>query len=104
MRRAELCNCSQKDKQRGLCQKQVKFPHDLVFNEMVKDGDSSEIVHFLRRQSVDVDVNKTNTNGTTPLNDLIKNGNLKCVRALVNLGADVNRKDAGGKPDLEISV
>ncbi len=82
-------------------QKQVKFPQELVFEDMVKEGDSSDIVHFLRRQSVDVDVNKTNESGTTALNDLIKNGNLKCARVLVSLGADVNRMDQNGKVGLD---
>eukprot|EP00795_Rhopilema_esculentum_P013839 gene13839-4777_t len=30
--------------------KKVKFPQDLVFDEIVKEGDSSEIVSFLREQ------------------------------------------------------
>eukprot|EP00794_Sanderia_malayensis_P017405 gene17405-19148_t len=85
-------------------ERKVKFPHELVFDDMIKDGDSSEIVHFLRRQSVDVDINKTTDSGTTPLNDLIKNGNLKCARTLINVGADINRKDKDGLTPLHIAV
>lgn len=76
--------------------KRVKFPQDIVFNEMVKDGDSSEIINFLRRESVDVDVNQRNEHGMTALKDLIMKDNLKCVKVLVNQGADVNGKDANG--------
>ena len=77
--------------------KKVKFPQDLVFDEIVKEGDSSEIVSFLRRTSVDVDVNKRNKDGSTALEDLIKNSNLKCVRVMIGLGADVNRADEEGQ-------
>ena len=77
-------------------ERRVKFPHEIVFDEMVKEGDSSEIVNFMRRESVDVDINKRNEHGNTALNEMIKNGNLKCVKVLIGLGADVNRKDEKG--------
>ena len=76
--------------------KRVKFPPDIVFDELIKDGDSSEIVSFLRRESIDIDVNKRNDQGRTALKDLIMNDNLKCVKILVEQGADVNRKDGNG--------
>ena len=77
--------------------KRVKFPHDLIFEDLLKDGDSNEMVGFLRRQSVTIDLDKPNESGTTPLTNLIKTGNLKCIRAIVTLGADVNRRDEFGK-------
>ena len=77
--------------------KKVKFPHEIVFDEMVKDGDSSEIMNFLRRASVDVDVNKRNVDGRTALKNLIMDDNLKCVKVLVEQGAHVNKGDENGR-------
>lgn len=84
-------------------ERRVKFPHEIVFDEMVKDGDSSEIVNFLRRGSVDVDINKRNDRGRTALKDLIMNDNLKCVKVLVDQGADVNKRDENGEASSTIS-
>ena len=77
--------------------RRVKFPHEIVFHEIIKDGDSSEIMSFLRRESVDVDINKRNEHGRTALKDLIANDNLKCVKILVEQGADVNKQDENGE-------
>ena len=85
-------------------ERRVKFPHEIVFDEMVKEGDSSEIMNFMRRESVDVDINKRNEHGNTALNEMIKNGNLKCVKVLIGLGADVNRKDEKGTSILYFIV
>lgn len=86
--------------------RRVKFPHDLVFHDMVKDGDPSEMSHFLKRPSVDTEM-LVNTQGgqTNPaFHQLVKDGNLKCIRMLVTLGADVNMQDEEGNTSLHHSV
>ncbi|EDO48893.1 predicted protein [Nematostella vectensis] len=78
--------------------RKVKFPHELVFHEMVKEGDSAEMSMFLKRPSVDPKsiINGTQGNQGPALHQLVFEGNLKCVRMLVNLGADVNMQNEEG--------
>lgn len=84
----------------------VKFPHDLVFHDMVKDGDPSEMCQFLKRPSVDTKmlVNAEEGQSNPAFHQLVKDGNLKCVRMLVTLGADVNMQDEDGCTSLHHSV
>ena len=85
--------------------RRVKFPHDLVFHDMVKDGDSSEMTNFFKRPSVADPQGIINSPGdqTGPaLHLLVKEGNLKCIRVLINLGADVNMQDEDGQRPLHI--
>ena len=84
-------------------ERKVKFPHSLVFKEVVKDGDSGEILEFLKRPSVDTGIVNTpfvSRNGRTALHEFVREGNLKCVRVLANLGADVNLHDCTGRTPL----
>ena len=88
-------------------ERKVKFPHTLVFEEVVKDGDSSEIVEFLKRPSVDTGIVNTtlaSSHGGTALHEFVRDGNMKCVRVLVNLGADINLHDCTGWTPLHYSV
>lgn len=76
--------------------RRVKFPHQLVFHDMVKDGDSSEMTNFFKRPSVADPqgiINSAGAQDGPALHTLVKEGNLKCVRVLINLGADVNMQD-----------
>lgn len=86
--------------------RRVKFPHDLVFHDMVKDGDPSEMCQFLKRPSVDPEllVNTEGGKSNPAFHQLVKDGNLKCIRMLVTLGADVNMKDEEGSTSLHHSV
>jgi len=86
--------------------RKVKFPHDLVFHDMVKDGDPSEMCQFLKRPSVDTEMLVNNEGGqrNPAFHQLVKDGNLKCIRMLVSLGADVNMKDDEGSTSLHHSV
>ncbi|KAK2554292.1 Protein phosphatase 1 regulatory subunit 27 [Acropora cervicornis] len=86
--------------------RRVKFPHDLVFHDMVKDGDPSEMSNFLKRPSVDTQmlVNTQGGKSNPDFHQLVKDGNLKCVRMLVTLGADVNMQDEQGCTSLHHSV
>ncbi|XP_078344940.1 protein phosphatase 1 regulatory subunit 27-like [Oculina patagonica] len=86
--------------------RRVKFPHDLVFHDMVKDGDPSEMCQFLKRPSVDTQmlVNTQGGQSNPAFHQLVKDGNLKCIRMLVTLGADVNMKDEEGCTSLHHSV
>ena len=94
---------STKQQKKSKDEKRVKFHQDIVFNEMIKDGESAEILNFLRRKSVDIDVNERNEHGRTALKNLIMNDNLKCVKVLVQQGADVNKEDENGRI-LEIFI
>lgn len=86
--------------------RRVKFPHDLVFHDMVKDGDPSEMCSFLKRPSVDTEmlVNTQGGQANPDFHQLVKDGNLKCIRMLVTLGADVNMRDEDGCTPLHHSV
>lgn len=86
--------------------RRVKFPHELVFHDMVKDGDPSEMSQFLKRPSVDTKmlVNAQGGHSNPDFHQLVKDGNLKCVRMLVTLGADVNMQDKQGCTSLHHSV
>ena len=86
--------------------RRVKFPHNLVFHDMVKDGDPSEMCHFLKRPSVDPEMLVNTESGQTnpAFHQLVKDGNLKCIRMLVSLGADVNMQDGEGSTSLHHSV
>lgn len=86
--------------------RKVKFPHDLVFQDMVKDGDSTEMATFLKRPSVDPQsiINTQGNQEGPALHKLVQDGNLKCIRILVNLGADVNMQDEDGWTPLHYSV
>ena len=75
----------------------VRFPHELIFNNIIKDGDSTDMSNFLRRESVHIDLNQLNEKGELPLVGFIKTMNLKCVEALVHLGANVNEQDHEGE-------
>ena len=88
---------STKQQKKSKDERRVKFRQDVVFNEMIKDGESAEILNFLRRKSVDIDVNERNEHGRTALKDLIMSDNLKCVKILIQQGADVNKEDENGK-------
>ncbi|KXJ27966.1 protein phosphatase 1 regulatory subunit 27 [Exaiptasia diaphana] len=85
--------------------RRVKFPHNLVFHDMVKDGDSSEMTNFFKRPSVadpEGIINSPGDQAGPALHTLVKEGNLKCVRVLVNLGADVNMPNEEGWRPLHI--
>lgn len=85
--------------------RKVKFPHHLVFHDMVKDGDSSEMTNFFKRPSVADPqgiINSPDSQDGPALHSLVKEGNLKCVRVLINLGADVNLQDEDGLRPLHI--
>lgn len=86
--------------------RKVKFPHDLVFKDVVKGGDSAEMVSFLKRPSVDPQsiINTRGCEDEPALHQLVKEGNLKCIRILVNLGAEVNMVDVVGQTPLHLSV
>ena len=84
----------------------MKFPHDLVFQDMLKEGDSAEMATFLKRPSVDPQsiINTQGNQEGPALHKLVQDGNLKCVRILVNLGADVNMQDEHGWTPLHYCV
>lgn len=86
--------------------RKVKFPHELVFKDVVKDGDSAEMISFLKRPSVDPQsiINTQGSQDQPALHQLVKEGNLKCIRILVNLGAEVNMVDDMGRTPLHLSV
>ncbi|XP_037072516.1 protein phosphatase 1 regulatory subunit 27-like [Pollicipes pollicipes] len=73
--------------------RRVRFPDEVVFDDSVRENDTEAVMAMLRRTSVDIEINRTNSAGLTALHQAALDGNLPVVRILVRFGADVNCRD-----------
>ncbi|OUM68877.1 hypothetical protein PIROE2DRAFT_57835 [Piromyces sp. E2] len=85
-------------------EKEVTPPHSSIkkinkkFMETVSQGDINEMVFLLEEENVNI--NKINSNGDTPLIIAFENGNFDAVRLLLTYEADLTLKDANGNLDV----
>ena len=71
----------------------VKFPDELVFLESIKDNDIENVRTMLRRASLNMDINKVNISGLTPLHQAVLDDSVEVVRLLIENKANVNSVD-----------
>jgi len=82
----------------------ISLPVDLLFqmaaNQCRTDSidieEGHRIVDGLKSSSGDFDLNNITTSKTTALTQCALDGNLKSVKLLIKLGADINKKDGLG--------
>ena len=79
------------------CLQKVRFPNTIVFDDILKNGSATDMIKFLLHENSVIDLNKVNNNGDPPLITCVKHGNLRCLKSLINLGADVHQTDNQGK-------
>lgn len=75
----------------------VRFPKTIVFDDILKNGSATDMIKFLLHEHSAIDLTEVNNNGDPPLITCVKHGNLKCLKSLINLGADVHQTDNQGK-------
>jgi len=60
------------------------------------------LIYYLTED--EVDKNKANENGTTPIFDFCKNGNERIIRNLIEHEEDINKVNKGGKTLIYIHL
>lgn len=92
-------------KKRGKMQRAKSYPQpfDLIFQVVCSkdtfDTDLMEaktIIESFRQKREDFEIDAVSSSGMTALTQCVLDGNLKSVKALVALGASVNKKDGQG--------
>lgn len=76
-----------------------KVPIDMVLQVQiaaVEPRDREALKKRLRKQLTCCEINEITTSGLTALNQCVLDGNYESVKMLVELGADVNKKDRFG--------
>lgn len=76
-----------------------KVPIDMVLQVQiasVQPRDREALKKRLRKQITCCEINEVTTSGLTALNQCVLDGNFESVKMLVELGADVNKKDRYG--------
>ena len=71
-----------------------RFPEDLMIRETVPGQDTSAELEMIVHCEEKVDVNCLNEYGHTPLGTAAFVGSMKCCEVLIQLGADVDKRDA----------
>lgn len=74
----------------------IRFPEDLIIRETVPGQDTSEELEMIVNSENEVDVNCFNEYGHTALSTAAFVRSMKCCRILVELGAEVGKRDEDG--------
>ena len=74
----------------------TRFPEDLIIRETVPGQDTSEELEMIAQSEEKVDVNCFNEYGHTALSTAAFVGSMKCCKILVELGAEVGKRDEDG--------
>lgn len=74
----------------------TRFPEDLIIRETVPGQDTTEELEMIVQSDVKVDVNCFNEYGHTALSTAAFVGSMKCCKILVELGAEVGKRDEDG--------
>ncbi|NP_001161616.1 nrarp-like protein [Saccoglossus kowalevskii] len=83
---------------------QIQSPHQKVFHEAVKNGDTTELARVLETARQDVNVNMFDCEGQTALHQSVIDGNFELVKLLVQFGADVKLANRDGWNALHIAA
>lgn len=96
-------SAKQKQKRKAQRVKSCPQPFDLIFQiACSKDSSDSEfteakkIIELLRQNGRDFEIDAVSASGMTALTQCVLDGNLQSVKALITLGASVNKKDGQG--------
>ena len=84
-----------------------KVPIDMMLQVQiasVQPKDREALKKRLRKQLTCCEINEITTSGLTALNQCVLDGNLKSAKMLVELGADVNKKDRFGWTPLHYAA
>ncbi|XP_067942487.1 protein phosphatase 1 regulatory subunit 27-like [Watersipora subatra] len=73
--------------------RRVRFPDELVFQDVVEENDTEQLNHMLRRASLQVDINAINSRGLTALHQAVLDNSFSAVRIILKYGAKVNMQD-----------
>ncbi|KAM9391732.1 protein phosphatase 1 regulatory subunit 27 [Pholidichthys leucotaenia] len=79
----------------------VHFPNDIIFQDIVRQGDLEQIGRFMRARKVRVDT--LFHSGMAALHEAVLTGNLEVVKLLVKYGADVHQRDEDGWTPLHMA-
>ncbi|XP_053561861.1 protein phosphatase 1 regulatory subunit 27 [Bombina bombina] len=79
----------------------VRFPHDIVFQDHIRQGDLEQIGRFIRARKVTLDT--IYLSGMAALHEAVLSGNLDTVKLLVKYGADIEQKDENGWTPLHMA-
>ena len=74
----------------------IRFPEDLIIRETVPGQDTSEELEMIVKSEDKIDVNCFNEYGHTALSTAAFVGSMKCCKILVELGAEVGKRDEDG--------
>lgn len=74
----------------------TRFPEDLIVRETVPGQDTAEELKLIVQSSENIEVNCLNEYGHTALSTAAFVGSMKCCRILVELGAEVEKRDEDG--------
>lgn len=74
----------------------TRFPEDLIVRETVPGQDTAEELKLIVQSSESIEVNCLNEYGHTALSTAAFVGSMKCCRILVELGAEVEKRDEDG--------
>ncbi|XP_022789847.1 protein phosphatase 1 regulatory subunit 27-like [Stylophora pistillata] len=74
----------------------TRFPEDLIVRETVPGQDIAEELKLIVQSSENIEVNCLNEYGHTALSTAAFVGSMKCCRILVELGAEVEKRDEDG--------
>ena len=74
----------------------TRFPEDLIIRETVPGQDTSKELEMIVQSEEKVDVNCFNEYGHTALSTAAFVGSMKCCKILVELGAEVGKRDEDG--------
>lgn len=76
--------------------KSIRFPEDLIIRETVPGQDTSKELEMIVHSENKIDVNCFNEYGHTALSTAAFVGSMKCCKILVELGAEVGKRDEDG--------
>lgn len=74
----------------------TRFPEDLIIRETVPGQDTTKELEMIAQSEEKVDVNCFNEYGHTALSTAAFVGSMKCCKILVELGAEVGKRDEDG--------
>ena len=90
------------DKRSKRASQAVHFPQHVLLCAALQEGDSNEIEEVIKTNSIDLNSLHQGT-GNNYLHRTILNDQLKCARALIDNGIDVNAKDSDGVSPLALA-